>query len=104
MPGLKYDSLAASEACRRAFERLDTEIKGRLIINEGCSHPCTISNTSPGGARIVLHSPEYVPPRFDLEFTEDEIVITCRKAWQSGADVGAHFISALIVHLNNTHS
>ncbi|GGD16586.1 hypothetical protein GCM10011342_26720 [Aquisalinus flavus] len=45
-----------------------------------------------------------MPPRFDLEFTEDEIVITCRKAWQSGADIGAHFISALIVHLHNTHS
>ena len=75
------------------------EFAGRVILNDACSYPCTIHNTSPAGARIRLEAAHYIPPRFDLELAGATAPITCRRAWQSGTEIGAHFVSALVIQL-----
>jgi len=64
----------------------------KIVIDDSEPRPCTISNISHAGARLVLENDEPLPDRFTLLLSQNgDARRHCRIAWRKGVSVGVEF-------------
>lgn len=72
--------------------RLPTNMKARLIVpGQVAPAPCTITDISPGGARLQIDTQWILPRSFWLRIVGDASLHYCVMVWRKGEEVGVDF-------------
>ena len=89
--GISYNHPELRKKRRRQFH-----YKATVLVDEkGTRLPCSLTDVSEGGARILLESDCDLPERFVLLLTESgEAWRRCRVIWRRGKTVGVAFPDA----------
>jgi hypothetical protein len=77
---------------KRRFLRQRVLREGRLVFNDGSSViNCIIRQLSPGGAKLRLPAPTYLPRSLALLCLTSEMLYSAEIAWRHGVDLGLVF-------------
>jgi len=76
----------------RRARRLRT-LKGARAVSKDhrSTWDCVVRDLSPGGARLKIANPAVLPESFDLQLTDENLLIPCVVVWRKSFEVGVRF-------------
>jgi hypothetical protein len=78
---------------RRKNTRVRWNLPGAIDLDNGDPFPCTVSDLSYGGAKIICLKAVALPDEFVLRFAPSWTLLprTCRVVWRSQSALGVEF-------------
>jgi len=71
-----------------------------LIGNKGCSVFCELKDMSITGAKLASVPVRYLPERFSIQITSENVTVPCRLRWIEGKEAGVQFVGPPDYHTN----
>ena len=77
---------------RNSFPRYEVSHPVSLLIgNKGCSVFCELKDMSITGAKLTSVPLRYLPERFNILITSENVALPCRLRWIDGKEAGVQF-------------
>ena len=76
----------------RSVLRKDTSLKGQVVIDDGATVACIVSNVSTTGAKINVPLFETLPSTFILRAADLNLNVRAKVVWREEAEVGVRFL------------
>ena len=78
---------------RNSYPRYDLNRPVSLLIGDkGCSVFCELKDMSISGAKLTAVPLRYLPERFRILITSENVALPCRLRWIDGKQAGVQFV------------
>lgn len=78
---------------KRSSKRWPDALKGQVLLEDGRSFGCLISDFSAGGAKIKVAASVALPPSFDISFPLTLATFRAHVRWRAHDEIGIQFES-----------